>query len=128
MKKIILLCSLFAFMIACNNADTGKAEPVVAEPVVVDITQDPVYQAALTIEAKSDCITCHKLDEKLIGPSYKEIAEKYGANAEEMIPKLAQKILEGGQGVWGEIPMTPHTALTKEEAETLVKYIFLLNK
>ncbi len=127
MKKLIAIFSIFILIIACNSADTNKAEPVV-EDITVDITKDPVYQAALAIEAKSDCITCHKLDEKLIGPSYKEIATKYAANQEEMIPKLAAKILSGGQGVWGEVPMTPHTALTKEEAETLVKYIFLLNK
>lgn len=127
MKKLIVIFSIFILMMACNSADTKKAEPVVEE-TTADITKDPVYQAALAIEAKSDCITCHKLDEKLIGPSYKEIATKYAANKEEMIPKLASKILSGGQGVWGEVPMVPHTALTKEEAETLVKYIFLLNK
>ncbi len=126
MKKYFILISFFSFMLACNNAEQSK-EPKVEE-AVVDFTKDPIYQAALVIEAKSDCITCHKIDEKLIGPSYKEIAVKYAANAEEMIPNLAQKILLGGSGVWGEVPMTPHPALTKEEAETLIKYIFLINK
>ncbi len=127
MKKYFILITFFTVLLACNNSEESR-ETKVEEPVTVDITKDPIYQAALVIEAKSDCITCHKLDEKLIGPSYKEIATKYAANQEEMIPKLAQKIREGGQGVWGEIPMTPHTALTQEETETLVKYIFLLNK
>ncbi len=127
MRTFILFFAVAIFIIACNNTETKKAEPVVEE-TTEDITKDPVYQAALAIEAKSDCITCHKLDEKLIGPSYKDIATKYAANQEEMIPKLAAKIISGGQGVWGEVPMTPHSALTKEEAQTLVKYIFLLNK
>jgi len=73
------------------------------------------------IEA-SDCRTCHKDDAKLIGPAYKEVAAKYPSN-EANIKKLAEKIIKGGQGNWGEIPMAGHPNVSQEDAEAMVKYI-----
>ena len=77
--------------------------------------------------AKSDCVGCHKIDKKLIGPSYIEIAKKYPSN-EKNINYLAEKIIKGGSGVWGTIPMAPHTTLKKDEAKKMVKYILMLYK
>jgi cytochrome c len=74
---------------------------------------------------KSDCIGCHKKDEKLIGPSYVDIAAKYPVT-DENISLLAGKILTGGKGVWGPVPMTPHKKLTEDEAKTIVQYILSL--
>lgn len=74
---------------------------------------------------KSDCIGCHNKEEKIIGPSYKEIAAKYPAT-DENIALLANKIISGGKGVWGPIPMTPHAKITNDEAKTMVKYILSL--
>ncbi len=74
--------------------------------------------------AKSkNCLACHQTDAKLVGPAYKEVAAKYkgDAAAEDM---LVKKVLEGGVGVWGQVPMPPNSALVKpEEARTLVKWI-----
>jgi cytochrome c len=61
----------------------------------------------------------------LVGPSYQEIADKY---TEADLDKLATKIIEGGKGVWGEIPMTPHSGMSKENAQKMVKYILTLKK
>jgi len=71
---------------------------------------------------KMDCIGCHKEHDKLVGPAYADIAKKYEAN-DENIEKLADKIIAGGKGVWGEVPMTPHPNLSKDDAKELVKYI-----
>jgi len=69
-----------------------------------------------------NCLACHATDKKLVGPSFKDIAAKYakdsGAEA-----KLAQKVLAGGSGVWGQVPMPPNPQLTVAEAGTLVKWI-----
>ena len=71
---------------------------------------------------ESDCRTCHTQDKKLIGPSYDEIYTKY-RNDKSKIPSLAEKIIKGGAGVWGQIPMSPHANLSKEDAETIVAFI-----
>ncbi|GAA0526330.1 cytochrome C-551 [Chitinophaga japonensis] len=72
-----------------------------------------------------DCKTCHKPDTKLVGPGYKEIAQKY-PNNEETISMLADKIIKGGAGNWGEVAMLPHPSVPREDAEEMVKYIMSL--
>ena len=92
-------------------------------------TKPPVskedIQKGMTLLANSDCLTCHKLNEKVIGPAYKEVAKKY-ANTPANIKMLAGKILKGGSGNWGAIPMTAHATLSQADAELMVKYIMSL--
>lgn len=107
---------------SCNDTNPEvKAEEKPA-PVV-----SPDYEKGLTLAAQSDCFTCHKVDEKNIGPSYREIATKYDST-NETIELLADKIRKGGSGVWGTIPMTPHPQIAEEDAKTIVKYIFCFKK
>ena len=73
----------------------------------------------------ADCLSCHKVDSKLVGPSYQDVAAKY---TDADIDHLATKIIDGGKGVWGEVPMTPHAGLSKENAQKMVKYILSLKK
>ena len=77
--------------------------------------------------AKSDCVGCHKLDKKLIGPSYLDIAKKYAFN-EKNINYLSGKIIKGGAGVWGTIPMAAHASLKKNDAKSMATYILSLKK
>ena len=77
--------------------------------------------------AKSDCIGCHKLDKKLVGPSYLEIAKKYVSN-DKNINYLSGKIIKGGSGVWGTIPMAAHSSMTKGDAKSMASYILSLKK
>jgi len=73
--------------------------------------------------AKSkNCLTCHNVDKKVVGPSYKDVAKKYTAKDEAA---LADKVMKGGKGAWGAIPMPPNK-VTKEEADRLVKWILSL--
>lgn len=115
----ILLMMLFAAVLAACGGET-KQEEAAAEP-----QRDENYSNGLALVAKSDCLTCHKVDEKMTGPSYKEIAARYEAT-DANIQMLAGKIIQGGKGNWGEIMMTPHTNLSQEDAETMVKYILQL--
>jgi cytochrome c len=62
---------------------------------------------------------------KLTGPAYKEVAAKY-ENTDANVTLLAEKIIKGGQGNWGNIPMTPHPTLNEADAKQMVKYILLL--
>ena len=71
---------------------------------------------------KSNCMACHTIDQKRVGPSLKEVAAKYsgdGAAAE----RLARKIREGGGGVWGELPMPPQPQVSEADAKKLAEYV-----
>jgi cytochrome c len=70
--------------------------------------------------AKSDCLGCHKEHEKLIGPAYADVAKKYNSGD---VDKLADKIIKGGAGSFGDIPMSPHPTLSVDDAREMVKYI-----
>jgi cytochrome c len=133
-KKFLLPLAVLGMLIACNSGSdssttttTNDTAAVVTPPdAPPDITKDPNYEKGMAIEANSDCKTCHKLNEKLVGPAFKEIATKYAGADEAMVDSLAGKVINGGSGVWGQIPMTPHPNLSKEDAKTVVKYVLLL--
>jgi cytochrome c len=75
---------------------------------------------------KNACVACHAVDSQLVGPAYKKVAEKYRADkkAEAM---LVQKVLNGGAGTWGQIPMPPHKGRVSDaDALIMVKYILSL--
>ena len=73
---------------------------------------------------KSGCLACHAVDKKLIGPSYKDVANKYrgDAGAES---RLVDKVKKGGSGVWGQVPMPPNN-VSDADARSLVKWILSL--
>jgi cytochrome c len=70
----------------------------------------------------SGCLACHAVDKKLIGPSYKDVADRYrnDKGAEAM---LVKKVKEGGKGVWGDIPMAPNAHVKDEDIKTMVQWI-----
>jgi len=71
---------------------------------------------------KHACFACHTLDKKMVGPSYKEVAAKYRSD-KEAAAKLAGKVKNGGQGVWGNVPMPPNAAAPDADINALVKWI-----
>jgi cytochrome c len=74
---------------------------------------------------KSDCLTCHKMDVKLVGPAYYDVAKKYPAT-DANYEMLANKVIAGGSGVWGQVAMAPHPALAHADAKKIVEYILSL--
>ena len=73
--------------------------------------------------AKSkNCMACHAVATKVVGPAYKDVAAKY-AGQKDAEDKLTQKVLKGGSGVWGAVPMPANTQVTEAEARTLVKWV-----
>lgn len=127
MKKIFIAFTMLGILTACGGGSEKKEEKKAEEtPAVVDNTTNPDYQKGLEIVAKNDCFTCHKIDEKNIGPAWRDVAKKY-AGQDTAVKYLAHKIITGGSGVWGEVPMAPHPVLSQEDAETLARYVLLLN-
>ena len=122
--------SRFLILSVCTLALTACGGPATnsTETASVDVTKDPAYKAGLELVSKGDCATCHKVDEKMTGPSYRDIAAKYANASDAEVSQVAQKIIKGGSGNWGEIPMTPHPALAEADAVAMVQYIRLLKK
>ena len=81
--------------------------------------------AQVELAQKKNCLACHSVDKKVLGPSYKEVAAKY-AGQKEATDKLAEKILKGGTGVWGNIPMPANPQVSDAEAKQLVAWIMTL--
>jgi cytochrome c len=76
--------------------------------------------------AKSkNCMACHAVDKKLVGPAYKEVAKKYAGDA-KAVDMLATKIVKGGSGVWGAIPMPANTQVSEAEAKSLAAWVLSL--
>lgn len=74
------------------------------------------------LATKKNCMACHAVDKKLVGPAYKEVAAKY-AGQKDAVDKLTQKVLKGGSGVWGAVPMPANAQVSPAEAKQLVEWV-----
>ncbi|HEY6772867.1 MAG TPA: c-type cytochrome [Oxalicibacterium sp.] len=100
MKRLMLACLLTMGVsgAAMANADLAKAK---------------------------NCMACHSVNNKIVGPAFKDVAAKY-AGQKGAEDKLVQKVMKGGGGVWGAVPMPANTQVSEAEARTLVKWILTL--
>jgi cytochrome c len=132
MRKILFTLSTAILLVACGGGATNKTSTTETTTETTTssetkLSDNPDYTKGLALIAGSDCLTCHKVAEKSIGPAYQDVAAKY-ENTDDNIEMLAGKIIKGGSGNWGAIPMTAHANLSQEDAEAMVKYILLLKK
>ncbi|MEJ5964352.1 c-type cytochrome [Pedobacter immunditicola] len=129
MKKIMLILGCFTLaMASCGNDASKSTEESTTTTTTTESTAPAPTEAMLPGEkliAKSDCIGCHNKTQKVIGPSYVDIAAKY---TEKDVDYLADKIISGGKGVWGEVAMTPHPTTPPDDAKEMVRYILTLKK
>lgn len=121
MKHNFLLLGL-AILTLASFSTTDSDKKYIKKTAVVEQSND-----GERLIAKSDCVGCHKLDKKMIGPSYVEIAKKY-PNNDKNVNYLAGKIIKGGSGVWGSMPMSAHASLKKDDAKSMAQYILGLKK
>jgi cytochrome c len=142
MKKAILTLGIAAGLYACgggestetttqpiSNATTEETAPAATTEAAAPATAEaaaPKKDGQALINS-SDCRTCHKDDSKLIGPAYQDVAKKYENNAAN-VKMLTEKIINGGQGNWGEIPMAGHPNLSQDDASAMVEYILSMKK
>jgi cytochrome c len=154
MKKVLIALTIAAACYACGGGEATKESTPVSNNEgngnssigggdsgsaanTTPVTETPASTPTTTVAAAgkdgkalieaSDCRTCHKDDAKLIGPSYQDVAKKYESN-EKNIKMLADKVLKGGSGVWGEIPMAGHPNVSEEDAKAMVTYILSMKK
>jgi cytochrome c len=82
-------------------------------------------QADEALAKKHNCLACHQVDKKAIGPAYRDIAKKY--KGQNVAAQLEQKVKKGGVGVWGQIPMPPNPAVPDGDVKKLVDWILKLS-
>ena len=87
-------------------------------------TASPAWaqDAGAQLAAKKNCLACHQIDKKLVGPAYKDVAAKY-AGDKGAVDKLATKIMKGGSGVWGPVPMPANPQVSEAEAKQLAAWV-----
>lgn len=141
MKKtcIIILSVVSVAIFACNSgggddkaanggdtaaSTTNEGTTAGTTSLPPGITQED-YDKGLTLVAQSDCPTCHQINTKVNGPAYADVANKYEAT-EANINMLAEKVIKGGSGVWGQVPMLAHPDIPEDEAKAMVKYVLSL--
>src|ERR1700759_1069437 len=116
-KKLVFILSVTFLAAACGNsgetktADTNK-DTTSAAPASTPAAKDTASTAStkgLELIGASDCTTCHRLDKNSsganIGPAYSEVAAKYSPAADSTVNRLVKKVIAGGSGVWGSVPM-----------------------
>ena len=99
-------------------------KPALIAPLAVlaAVTLLAPAHADQALATSKNCMACHALDKKLVGPSYKDVAAKY-ASDKAATDKLAVKIMKGGSGVWGAIPMPANTQVSEAEAKKLAAWV-----
>ena len=101
-----------------------------AQPIASLIRKDRLPQGldatnqGLSLMLKSDCMTCHQWTSPSVGPAFTAIADRYRLEPET--GKLVQKIILGGSGVWGDVPMPPHPNLGKKRVQHMLDTILQL--
>ena len=135
-KKNSLLISCLSFgtfyLLCCDNKpeqkntrktiDYIKQIPGINESIPADVAEK-----GEVLIAYSDCYTCHKEDQRSVGPAFKDIAKRYPVN-KVYIEMLAQKVIIGGSRSWGYPVMDPHPKLSFEDAKMMVSYILSMKK
>ena len=120
------------YLPACNNEPEEKeakkkTDYIKQIPGINDTIPVAVAQKGEVLISYSDCYTCHKTDQKLVGPAFKDIAKRYPVN-KVYIEMLAQRVIVGGSGSWGSPVMIPHPNLSFEDAKMMVSYILSMKK
>ena len=98
----------------------------IAALATVFAASTPALADMATATAKN-CMACHAVDKKLVGPSYKDIATKYAGQA-DAVDKLAGKVVKGGSGAWGPVPMPANAQVNDADAKKLVAWILAGSK
>lgn len=108
-----------------KNEEESAYETAEPEQKKEESATDLIAQGEALLNA-SDCKTCHSVENKIVGPGYKEVAAKYEFTRAN-VAMLADKVIKGGAGNWGEIPMTAHPDISQADAEKMSMYVLSLD-
>ena len=96
--------------------------PLMLAATVATVAGPAWSQSGADLAAKKNCLACHQVDKKLVGPSYKSVAAKYVGD-KGAADTLAAKIMKGGSGVWGPVPMPANPQVSEAEAKQLAAWV-----
>jgi cytochrome c len=96
--------------------------PLIAACAVSALLFSGAARADAALAQKKNCMACHAVDKKVVGPAYKDVAAKY-AGQKDAVDKLAAKIMKGGSGVWGPVPMPANPQVSEAEAKQLAAWV-----
>jgi cytochrome c len=119
MKKVFIILGISLALAACGGGEKAGSDKKETEAATAG-DGAAAAKSGETLMANSDCNTCHNAQSKIIGPALVDIAKKY---KESDVDMLADKIIKGGSGNWGTVPMTAHADLSLADAKEMVKYI-----
>jgi cytochrome c len=129
-KSVLAVIAILAIIIIASCG--GKKESTTSEEYVANESKDEaqagadvIVQGEALVKA-SDCKTCHHPTNKIIGPPHMDVAKKYDFT-DANVKMLATKIIQGGVGVWGEVPMNAHPDVTQADAEKMARYVLSLD-
>jgi cytochrome c len=129
-KKLVVVLFGALFAAACGNSGDTNATGSKDTAATAAPANNASSDKALELIGASDCTTCHRLNKNAsgaaIGPAYSDVAAKYSPAADTTVDRLVKKIITGGSGIWGTVPMTPHPALKEADIRTMVQYILTL--
>ena len=100
----------------------NRAVPTAAALALLALLSQGPALANPDLAKAKNCMACHAVDKKVVGPSYKEVAAKYAGQA-DMVAKLAEKIQKGGGGAWGQVPMPANPQVSPAEAKQLATWV-----
>jgi cytochrome c len=124
--KQMLLIFLIIVIVSCGSNSTPKIDET--PEIQTSVAADPNDISTIEIFKATDCGTCHKNNENYTGPSFTNIALRYPKAADTTVERLAETIIKGSTGKWGNSIMTAHPALAKADAVEMVKFILQLKK
>jgi cytochrome c len=104
------------------SKDKPMKRLIVAVLIAAGVVMPVLADQALA--QKKNCMACHAVDKKVVGPAYKDVAKKY--DGQNVAAKLATKVMKGGAGTWGAVPMPANPQVSQAEADTLVKWVLSL--
>ena len=118
-----------AYQLQIKDHEDGDSQKDNAPFAAAVVTLSPLAKEAPGLAAirRSDCFNCHHTSQKLIGPAFSEIAKRYKGDA-TAFDKSVHRVINGSTKVWGEIPMLPHPNLTRDEAASMVRWIYSLTE
>lgn len=129
MNKTAATGFIIAILAACAppketvKEDYGNPQ---AAPGTLSVSAADIIAQGESLVKASDCKTCHHQINKLIGPAHTEVAKKYEFT-QANVAYLAGKIIAGGAGVWGDVPMTAHPEISRPDAEKMARYVLSLD-
>lgn len=112
MRTYLFFVPVVLMLVACGPSKQDQTKMIIEGKMLVE---------------RSDCKTCHSINNRIIGPAHMDVAKKY-ETTDANIEMLANRIIKGGSGTWGETPMNPHTDLSLDDAKKMARYVLSLDE